>query len=245
MLFQDLPESVLWEVFGHVAHQEIGNVLLCYRKFYTIALPYQYSVFNEKNEHCISMLRRIIERPHLAAYVKYLRGSDTIKTDLSSLSEEHLQWIHTQMRYSAYGDDEDFWFEALSPNWSAVIAILMVLFRNLEFIDLHMDKYTDPIKFIKGVLQHPMEPDNERKPPLHNLHQVVLTDGLPDVRDQESHDSCLELATLEPFLTLSTVSTVRVSSSPMIIFKSSTTTNLKRSISQSSISRTCPLSGVT
>jgi hypothetical protein len=61
MLFQGLPESVLWEVFGHVAHQEISNVLLCCQRFYTLALPYQYSVFNQKNEHCIFMLHRIIE----------------------------------------------------------------------------------------------------------------------------------------------------------------------------------------
>jgi hypothetical protein len=210
MLFQSLPESVLWEVFGHVAHQEIGNVLLCCRRFYTIALPYQYSVFNQKNEHCISLLRRIIEQPHLAAYVKHLKGSDTIKTNLLSLSQEHLEWIRTQMRYSTYGDDEDFWSEALSSNWSAVIAILMVLFRNLESIDLHLYKYNDPIKFIKGVLQHPMEPNNDRKPPLHNLHQAFLTGGVPDVRDMESHASYLQLRTLEPFLTLSTVSTVRV-----------------------------------
>jgi hypothetical protein len=210
MLFHELPESMLWEVFGHVAHQEIGHVLLCCRRFYTIALPYQYSVFNQENEHCISMLRRIIEQPHLAAYVRHLKGSDTIETNLSSLSQEHLERIRTQMRYSTYGDDENLWSEALSPNWSAVIAILMVLFRNLESIDLHLYKYNDPIKFIKGVLQRPMEPDNDRKPPLHNLHQVFLTDGLPDVRDMEFHDSCLELGTLEPFLTLSTVSTVRV-----------------------------------
>jgi hypothetical protein len=114
------------------------------------------------------------------------------------------------MRYSTYGYVEDFWSEALSPNWSAVIAILMVLFRNLESIDLHLYKYNDPIKFIKGVLQHPMEPDNDRKPPLHNIHQVFLTDGVPNVRDMESYGSCLQLGTLEPFLTLSTVSTVRV-----------------------------------
>jgi hypothetical protein len=121
-----------------------------------------------------------------------------------------LEWIRTQMRYSTYGDDEDFWSEALSSNWSAVIAILMVLFRNLESIDLHLYKYNDPIKFIKGVLQHPMEPNNDRKPPLHNLHQAFLTGGVPDVRDMESHASYLQLRTLEPFLTLSTVSTVRV-----------------------------------
>jgi hypothetical protein len=86
MLFQDLLESVLWEVFGHVAHQEIGNVLLCCRKFYTIALSYQYSVFNQKNEHCTSILRRMIEQPHLAAYVKHLKASDKIKLDLTFLT---------------------------------------------------------------------------------------------------------------------------------------------------------------
>jgi hypothetical protein len=213
MLFQELPESVLWEVFGHVAHQEVGNVLLCCRRFYTIALQYQYSVFNQKNEDCISMLRRIIEQPHLAAYVRHLRGSDTIETNLSSLSLGHLEWIRRQMRYSTYGDDEDFWFEALSlPNWSAVIAILMVLFRNLESIDLHWYKCQDPTKFIKRVLQHPMEPDNDRKPPLHNLHRVFLNEELPHLRDMRSNEpsDCIDLVTLEPFLTMSTVSTVRV-----------------------------------
>jgi hypothetical protein len=127
------------------------------------------------------MLCRIIGQPHLAAYVKHLRGSDTIEA-IYYLSLGYLEWIRTQMRYSIYGDDEDFWSEALSPNWSAVIAILTALFRNLESVDLHLYKYNDPIKFIEGVLQHPMEPDNDRKPPLHNLHQVFLTDRLPDVR---------------------------------------------------------------
>jgi hypothetical protein len=181
MSFDSLSAEIALEILSLAMRTDLQNLSLCSRRLYNLTQPLLYETFQQTGIDAIpNLIRSIIEKPHLAGYIKHLdftlltQHEESIDIDVSFISPEDRVFVRSQLRESSLKDfcKTGIYNRIMSSkdNWEALLALLLILCAaNLESIIFRCQTY-EP-KYILDILNLAA---HKKQPYFTKLRRVTL-----------------------------------------------------------------------
>lgn len=187
MPLKALPTEVLLEIMGKVQFKsDLLKICLVSKQLCEVTQPQLYSTFGETNSNSLILfLRTILERPHLAPYVKSLIGYSAFTSARGSyprlfredrfhnLNLEDQRRIEVALKAAnAHNEStEAAWWEKRfwDGGWNARFALLLCQLPNLKSISVAPRIFDDIYSVLHRVISRATDLQNSGEKSPHNL----------------------------------------------------------------------------